>query len=32
MSCKRVNKLDNPHISYLLYEDIHDFVKQKRRK
>ncbi|WP_288521372.1 type II toxin-antitoxin system antitoxin SocA domain-containing protein [uncultured Brachyspira sp.] len=29
MSCKRVNKLDNPHISYLLYKDIHDFVKQK---
>ena len=29
MSRKRVNKLDNPHISYLLYKDIHDFVKQK---
>ena len=29
MRCKRVNKLDNPHISYLLYKDIHKFVKQK---
>lgn len=31
MRYKRVNKLDNPHISYLLYKDIHDFVKQKEK-
>ena len=29
MCHKRVNKSDNPHISYLLYKDIHKFVKQK---
>lgn len=32
MSYKRVNKLDNPHISYLLYENIYDFVKQLKKK
>ena len=29
MSYKKSKKLDNPHISYLLYEDIHNFVEQK---
>ena len=29
MCYKRVNKSDNPHISYLLYKNIHKFVKQK---
>lgn len=29
MGYKRVNKSDNPHISYLLYKNIHKFVKQK---
>ena len=32
MSYEIVNKSDNPHISYLLYKNIHKFVKQKRRK
>lgn len=31
MNYKESKKLDNPHISYLLYEDIHKFVKRKEK-